>query len=374
MGDVMKKTVGVMFPGYGEQFVGMGKNIYNESRLVQDLFEQASMCLDINFVQLCFAASDAEISTIDKGYLSILLLETAIYAELAQAGLRPDFIAGYGIGEYAALVASGSLSFSDSIYILSKYAQMYQEFIVEHPDYSVLILSRGFTLETLTELCKHYSTEDKKVFIAAHNTDEGFMIAGHVDLISSIKEYCKEHEIRKVKEVSVAYGLQSSIIDSVVQRLAPYFFKIDFKPLKTPVITNVDGVYVTSADALESATIRRINEPLQWNEVMNGFVGCDILVSVGPGKQLAQWAQLKYPEKEIYTIEDLHDLENFKLVLNQMNESLESDLVIDDQAIRIGACHVDDEPLLDLPADLTTADLINELPGDYDIDEDEDVK
>jgi len=63
----MKKTIGVMFPGYGEQFVTMGKKLYDDSRIMQDLFEQASMCLDINFVQLCFAASDIEILEIDKG-------------------------------------------------------------------------------------------------------------------------------------------------------------------------------------------------------------------------------------------------------------------------------------------------------------------
>src|SRR3990167_4065071 len=103
----MKKTVGVMFPGYCEQFVGMGKKLYDESRAVQDLFEQASMCLDINFVQLCFAGSDNNILGIDKGYLSLLLLEASIYAELERAGLRTDFIAGYGIGEYAAAVACG---------------------------------------------------------------------------------------------------------------------------------------------------------------------------------------------------------------------------------------------------------------------------
>ena len=365
----MKKTIGVMFPGYGEQFVGMGKNLYNESRLVQDLFEQASMCLDINFVQLCFAASDSEISEIDKGYLSILLLETAIYAELAKAGLRPDFIAGYGIGEYAAAVACGSLSFADGMYLLSKYAQIFKEFVTENPNYSVLILSRGFTYETLLELCQSYETEKKKIFIAAHNTKEGFTIAGDADIISKIKEYCKEHEIRKVKEVSIAYGLQSSLVDSVVERLAPYFFKIDFKPLKTPVITNVDGVYVTSADALESATIRRINSPLQWDEVMNGFIGCDILISVGPGQQLAEWARLKYPDKEIYTIENLADLQALEPFLQEHQIPLDESM-LDDVQIRMGACNID----YDMPKDLTTADLVNELPGDYDIDEDDDIK
>ena len=368
----MKKTIGVIFPGYGEQFVGMGKNLYNESRIVQDLFEQASMCFDINFVQLCFAASDAEISEIDKGYLSILLLEAAIYAELAKEGLRPDFIAGYGIGEYAAAVASGSLSFADGMYIVAKYAQIFKEFIAEHPDYSVLQLPRSFTSNSIIELCQEYSTEDKKVFIVAHNTHEGFTIAGHADSIAHIKEYCKKNEIRKVKEVSVAYGLQNSVMDPVVERLAPYFFKIDFKPLKTPVITNVDGVYVTSSDALESAIIRRVNAPMLWDEVMNGFIGCNVLLSVGPGKQLADWARLKYPDKEIYTIEDLADLKALQPFLDEHRQRSVDVVQEDGVAINFGTCHLDiNEPL---PSDLTVADLINELPGDYDIDEDEVVK
>lgn len=363
----MKKTIGILFPGYGEQFVGMGKYLYDDSRMVQDLFEQASMCLNINFVQLCFASSDAEMSSIDKGYLAILLLETAIYAHLAQSGLRPDFIAGYGIGEYAAAVACKSLSFADSIYLLSKYAQIFKEFIHDNPNYAVLSLSRGFTQETLEALCKIYSTEDKKVFIAACNSDDNFVIAGDAQLINLIKEYCKEHEIRKVKELSTAYELHSPLVDAVVDRLAPYFFKIDFKSLQTPVITNVDGAYVTSSDALESSIMRRVNTPLLWNEVMNGFVGCDVLISVGPGKQLAQWAALKYPDKEIYTVENLADLQALEPFL-QEHAAQFAQPSLDGNEIRMGACHIDDDAFAQ-PTDLTTADLINELPGDYDIDE-----
>ena len=170
--------------------------------------------------------------------------------------------------------------------------------------------------------------------------------------------------------MNVAYGLQSSIMDPVVEKLAPYFFKIDFKPLKTPVITNVDGVYVTSLDALESAIIRKVNAPLLWDEVMNGFVGCDVLLSVGPGKQLADWARLKYPDKEIYTIEDLDDVRSLQSFLQEHAQG--SQEAAQDDGIVFGTCHVDSSEALSL--DLTTADLVNELPGDYDIDEDDEVK
>ncbi len=368
----MKKTVGVIFSGYGEQFVTMGKDIYNESRHVQDLFEQASMCLNINFVQLSFASSDAEMSEVDKGYLAILLMQISIYSELAQAGLRPDFIAGYGIGEYAAAVACGSLSFADGLYLLAKYAKIFKAFVEQNPHYAVLQLPKGFTLEVLEKFCEELSTDDKKIFVSAHNTENGFYIAGHVDLLELVKEYCKLHEIRKVKQVDVAYGLHSVLVDSIVSALSPYFFKIDFKSLKFPVITNVDGVYVTSPDALESAILRRINSPVLWDEVMHGFIGCEILICVGPGKQTTEWAKLKYPDKEIYSVENWNDLKKLKQLLQEDNSTNSSvDLESSDsQAIAFGVCHLDTE-VVHLPEDLTIADEINELPGDYDVDEEE---
>lgn len=366
----MKKTIGLIFSGYGEQFVTMGKDLYNESRQVQDLFEQASMCMDKNFVQLCFASSAAEIAEIDKGYLAILLTQVSIYSELAQAGLRPDFIAGYGIGEYAATVASGSLSFSDALYLLNKYAKIFKTFIQEHPDFAVLQVPKGFTKESLEALCSQLSTDEKKIFIAAHNTEHSFYVAGHSEIIEALKEYCKVHEIRKVKQVNIAYGLHSQLSDSVVEALSPYFFKIDFKPLKFPVITNVDGAYVTSPEALESAILRRINSPIVWDELMDGFIGCEILVCVGPGQQVMEWAQQKYPEKTIYSIQNLADIKSLQAILAQA--SLQAHIpneVQTDKAVVLGTCHLDDEVMV-LPDDLTLADLINELPSDYDIDED----
>lgn len=365
----MKKTVGLIFSGYGQQYVTMGKDIYNKFRDVQDLFEQASMCLNLNFVQLSFASSDAEMSEVDKGYLAILLFQISIYSQLAQAGLRPDFIAGYGIGEYAAAVASGSLSFADGLYLLSKYAKIFKAFVEQNPHYAVLSLPKGFTAEVLEKFCEELSTDDQKIFIAAHTTEHGFLIAGHVDLLELVKEYCKLHEIRKVKELSVNYGLHSVLVDSIVSMLSPYLFKIDFKPLKFPVITNVDGVYVTSPDALESALLRGISSRIVWNEVMHGFVGCEVLICVGPGKQIAEWAEQKYPDKQIYYIENLADLEKVTNLLQQEHREQAVDGE-HTQAVEFGACHVDDD-IVPVPADLTVADEMNELPTDYDVDEEE---
>jgi len=365
----MGKTIGLIFSGYGQQSVTMGKTLYDKKREVQDLFEQASMCLDINFVQLCFASSSTELAEIDKGYVAILLLQTALYSQLAEIGVRPDFIAGYGIGEFAATVASGSLSFADALYLLHKYSKFMKDFFEQNQNLGILSLPRGFTKESLQALCQSLSKEDKKIFIAAHNTESGFYVAGDKDLIEQLQDYCKMHEIRKVKELPVAYGMHSSLVDSIVTLLAPYFYKIDFKPLRYPVITNVDGVYVTSPDALESAILRRINGPILWDELMDGFIGCDILICVGPGKQVAEWAALKYPEKAIYTIEDLQDIKLLKEILEK--EEIE-DKNIDDLNNILQVADQDHSAVI-LSQDLTIADEINELSEDYDEDESDEI-
>ena len=150
----MTKKLGVVFPGYGEQFIGMSKDLYDESRIVQEFFEQAAGSVDINFVKLCFASSAQEISSIRYAYLAIYLFECSLYELLSQKGLKPDFIAGYGIGEYAACYAAKSLSFIDGIYFINKYAQFYEEFVKskEGKDFTVLKITRGFTKESLQQL------------------------------------------------------------------------------------------------------------------------------------------------------------------------------------------------------------------------------
>src|SRR5690606_20836996 len=123
--------IGMVFPAQGSQFVGMGKELYDDSRIMQEYFEQASNCLDINFVKLCFASSDAELSILNHTYTSLFLVSSSLYALLKDAGIEPSIVAGYNIGEYAAMHAASSLSLPDGLYLLNKYANFYQDLLKE---------------------------------------------------------------------------------------------------------------------------------------------------------------------------------------------------------------------------------------------------
>jgi len=356
----MSKRIGVVFPGHGQQFIGMGKDLYDELRIVQEFFEQAAGTANLNFVKLLFASSDEEILSIRYGYLAIFLFEASLYEVLYDRGLRPDFVAGYGIGEYAAAYASRSLTFVDALYILNKYAQFYDEFMKDK-DYTVLRIIREFDVESIEELCKNKSTEQQPAYVSAQNTNNAFYVSGTAKTIERIQKYCIEEVIRKVKNVGPGYELHSPLMDEVVERLKLYYYKIQFKPLAIPVITNVEGVYVTSPDALESAIMRKINTRVQWLEVMKGFEGCDVVISVGPGDQLIEWFKEVYPDKEYHIISSLKDIVAIESLFFTPLPALLPD-------------HVEPErPKQDFPVkkDLQESDLVNEMPSDFDVDDEE---
>lgn len=353
-----EKKIGVIFPGYGEQFIGMGKDLYDELRIVQELFEQAAGAAELNFVKLIFASSDEDISKIQNAYLSIYLFEVALYEVLYQKGLRPDFVAGYDIGEYAAAYASRSLSFIDALYILNKYAQFYQEFLIGK-ELTALRIVREFDVESIEELCEKKSTKYMKAYVASQNTQQAFYVAGHAKVVEKIKDYCVKKVIRKVRVIGPEYGMHSQIADPVIEQLKLYYHKIQFKDLQIPVITNVDGVYVTTPAALESAIMRKNNHRNQWLEVMQGFVGCDVIISVGPGKQVLEWFEQEYPDKQYFQITTMKDIEKIAQFFKpELNPELSSPIV-----------NVDEKQ--EEKQTLYESDVVNEKASDFDV-EDED--
>src|SRR5581483_6858303 len=121
--------IALVFPGYGSQYVGMGKELYDEYRIVQEYFEEASSCANLNFVKLCFASSDVELSKLAHAYMSLFLIGSSIFALLKEQEIIPEVVAGYNNGEITALFAGGCFSLPDGLYLLNKFCSFYQETI-----------------------------------------------------------------------------------------------------------------------------------------------------------------------------------------------------------------------------------------------------
>ena len=302
--------IGMLFPDYGSQFVGMGKELYDNSRLIQEYFEEAFNCLDINFVKLCFASSDAELAKLENAYVSIFLISVATAALLKQENIVPTTVSGYGIGELSAICVADGLSFPDGLYFLNKFAYFYHESLAT---LSVsLVKIEGVSTKIVTQLIKEQ--KNGSLAIAVFESEDQHLISGTKNAVEGFKQRCAEQKII-TRDLPVEKGLHSNLMDSVVNQLIIYLQKIDFKNISIPLIASVDGAIILKKDLVKRRIIKQIQAPIYWNKVLQQVYDWDIVIEIGPGTTLTKLVQQKYPEKNIFSINKMSDIEELKKVV-----------------------------------------------------------
>lgn len=306
--------IGMIFPDYGSQFVGMGKELYDSSRLVQEYFEEAFNCLNINFVKLCFASSDAELAKIENAYVSIFLISVATAELLKQENIIPEIVAGFGIGELSATCIAQGLSLPDGLYFLNKYAQFYQEAL---QNISVQMMRiEGLSANVLERLCTEVTTTASQAAIAVYESEKQQVASGNADAMQKLKELVTAQK-GIFHNLPVGHGLHSSLMDSVVNQLAKYLEKIDFKNLAMPLIAGVDGAVVTKKELIKRRIIKQLDSPLYVNKVLQKACDWDLIIEIGPGTTLAKLIKQKCSDKTLISVNKLSDIEELKAFIAQ---------------------------------------------------------
>lgn len=303
--------IGMVFSGYGSQFVGMGKELYDESRIVQEIFEEAASCLDTNFVKLCFAASDVDIKKIENAYVTLFIVGTAIAQVLKEAGVEPSKVAGYDMGEYTAVAAIGGINNPDALYLLKKYAALFQALIDENK-YS-LIRVTGIKESEIKALCMQVTGGQERADIAVYETEESFVISGTQDALVELVEAIKKKKGVKVKNLDVGAGLHSPVMDDIVKGVRMYLEKVDFRDTSVPFMSGVIAEPLQTGDTIRAALMQHIHAPTQWAKIMQLFKDCDIIVEVGPGQHLQDLLKQIYPDKKIYRVLTPEDIMQVKI-------------------------------------------------------------
>jgi len=307
-GKTMKYAV--LFPGYGSQFVGMGKELYDESRVMQELFEEAYNCLNVNFVKLCFASSEQELAKMNNAYLSIFLVSSSFYALVKELGITPSVVAGYGTGHFSALFAADSISFPDGLYLLSKYASFFEPTLEESTNR--LILVQGIPHEELEKLCIAIAKKKTPLFIAGNLSIMNHLVVGHKDAIALLEDSFTQYEQVKAQSLPLEFGLYSPFMQEVAEQLKLYLEKVDFKDAQLPLLNSVDGTLLGQADLIKQNLTEHLMQPINWQAVIEGLVDCDIIIEVGPGSTLTKLVQERYPNKTVLSLNTKADLEQLR--------------------------------------------------------------
>ena len=320
--------IGMIFPGYGSQYVGMAKDVYDESRVMQEYFDQASLCVDINFIKLCFASSDVELSKMQQAYSALFVVSSSLYAALAHEGIEPDVVAGYNIGQYAAMHAAKGLSFADGLYILKKLTLYAQELL----DREAFAMARvkGPSTEELALLLKQIAQD--QVTIAAYEMPNQHIIVGSEDAVTGCLQQLKTMPDIKAEEISSAFGLHAKHMQPAIDLFKIYLEKVDFKDIAIPMISNVTGKPMQEGAVLKEEVVQHLTQPMQWLECLKALHTCDIVLSVGPGALLIDMAKQLYPNKLIMSVATLADIEEVKkIIAEKKQENAQTETVVSEQ-------------------------------------------
>ena len=279
---------GMLFPGQGSQFVGMGKDYYDRFPEARDLYKSANNRLGFDIAELSFAGDMAELTQTKNLQPAILLHSVAILAVLTARGVTPSIVAGHSLGEFSALVAAGFFDPIDALLIVRQRGELMYEAGVERPGTMAAIIGgeQGAIEEVLRGV-------DGVVVVANYNSPGQFAISGEVEAVAAACVACKEAGAKRALPLAVSGAFHSPLMEPTVAEFRKYLESFHNGKLRVPWVANVTAQVVEDSDAVVDLLARQLSSPVRWAESVRTLTGetTDNLFEVGPGKVLGGLAR-----------------------------------------------------------------------------------
>jgi (acyl-carrier-protein) S-malonyltransferase len=290
-----------VFPGQGCQKEGMGKDLYENFPKAKAIFEQANEILGERFSDILFNASEQLL--MDTRYTQPAIFIYEVAAVLAQDDVKPDCVAGHSLGEYAALVVSGALTFEETLPFIKTRGQVFYEAFQKHPSAMGAII--GVPDETVQDVLKNVGEEDgENLYIANYNGPGQLVVTG---ARSSIKKACKILLGMGAKRALVLpmKGVGHSPNSADEGRiLGEELKKLNFKEPQIPIYQDADGEPHTDPHIILENQIKLMTYPVQWTKITNNMVsnGVNEFYEVGTDDTLQKIIRRMTPESNVKSI------------------------------------------------------------------------
>lgn len=271
-----------VFPGQGAQFVGMGKDLYDNNPVAKEMFEKANEILGFRITDLMFEGTDEDLRQ-TKVTQPAIFLHSVILAKTMGEEFDPSMVAGHSLGEFSALVAAGALSFEDGLRLVSARAQAMQKACEINPSTMAAVLA--LPDEKVEEIC---STVDGTVVCANYNCPGQLVISGEVEAIDAACEKLLAAGAKRALKLKVGGGFHSPCMEPARAELAEAIERTEFHTPAVPVYQNVDAKPHTDPAEIKANLVAQLTAPVRWTQSVQNMVadGADEFVEVGPGKVL----------------------------------------------------------------------------------------
>ncbi|NVN89512.1 MAG: ACP S-malonyltransferase [Desulfuromonadales bacterium] len=303
----MRKTA-FIFPGQGSQYSGMGKELRDTYRVAREVFEEADDALGLKISSLCFEGGDDELKMTANTQPAILTTSIAILRVVMQeTDLKPDYVAGHSLGEFSALVCSGTLPLADAVRTVRSRGFFMQDAVPVGTGAMAAILSVGS--DVLEEICRE-AAQGEIVAPANFNSPGQIVIAGHTDAVRRAIELAKERGFKKALMLPVSAPFHCALMKPAAERLAEILERIKFAHVKTPYIANADAEPNTNKTRIRPLLVTQVCAPVLWEQSVRKMVslGVERFVEIGPGKVLSGLVKRIIKEAIVDNIEDITSL------------------------------------------------------------------
>lgn len=271
-----------VFPGQGAQFVGMGKDLYEQSAEAKEMFEKANEILGFRITDLMFDGTEEDLKQ-TKVTQPAVFLHSVILSKVIGEEFKPEMVAGHSLGELSALTAAGALSFEDGLKLVSARARAMQKACEIKPSTMAAIIA--LPDEKVEEICEGV---DGVVVAANYNCPGQIVISGEIEAVNAACEAAKAAGAKRALPLKVGGAFHSPLMEPARAELAEAIAATEFHTPVCPVYQNVDAAPHTDPAEIKANLIAQLTAPVRWTQTVANMVadGATEFVELGPGKVL----------------------------------------------------------------------------------------
>ena len=271
-----------VFPGQGAQFIGMGKELYDNSSTAKELFEQANEELGFRITDIMFFGEDDELKQ-TKVTQPAIFLHSVILAKSLGDKFQPEMVAGHSLGEFSALVANNCLDFTDALKLVQSRALAMQKACDVAPSTMAAIL--GLEDEVVESIC---SETDGIVVAANYNCPGQLVISGEIESIHKACDALTQAGARRALVLPVGGAFHSPLMEPAKAELEVAIKATAFHSPNCPIYQNVTAFAVNNPKEIQNNLIAQLTAPVKWTQTMEKMIsdGASQVIESGPGKVL----------------------------------------------------------------------------------------